>query len=649
MRRLTFKARKILSISVLVLSCVCSPFALGIALLLRSQAARSLDSRNSWRGIFAFALLGTVLYGLILWFIHPLPLLLVEMWRAIRSGHLAAGMQPVLFFWGYHGLLAPLLSLALEALVQTTQPVHLAPRAVVSRPEEVRRQRQRVGGMAGERAAAFPVSVDGEAVIGYAVSGSLWPWVRESYLVYPRAVLFYHAVVVAQSGMGKSALLRRIAYALAKHWRMKVLWIDGKGDWKDMSRFEATMRLAGAGRIGLFPLVAHAGWQGTRKDVLNLLMATQIFERDYYRGVTRNILELALYAPNLPAVASGAELLRRIYPPTLLALYQSAQESTYLQSLTTDALWGPYNKYQAFFSAVGDRLDGTLGYGDWDAAYYLLDEKRLQEEQVAPFARFLIDDFNLYLGLRQVEGKQRPILLVLDDFSAYSRLVPVHKLYERVRSAHGMILLSAQGYEGLGEDAERLIEDAATMLLGKCNLPEKLIRVAGKKKTPSFSYQFPEETEEGAASSREQEQARTMMHEEERWLVEPDEVRGLGVGEAYVLYGPAAHKIAVERVMLDEDAVERRAAELLQTYEEVQAHDEANRERALGSLPLLPQEQGQGGKKQRKKRKPAAPQPPQPDDVAGVGPASSGKSGGDEAKRTAEAERPPLLSLDDIE
>lgn len=542
MTRLTSKVRKILSLSVLVLSSICSPFALGIGLLLRSQAARSLDSRNSWHGIWAFALLGTALYGFFFWFFHPVPHLLFELWQALRLGHLAAGVQPLLFLWGYHGLLAPLLSLVLEALVQTTPPVRLAPRAVVSRPEDVRQQQQRRGIATDSRTAPFPVSVDGEAALGDALSGNLWSWVRESYLVYPHSVLFYHAVAVAQSGMGKSEFLRRLAYALAKHWDMKVLWIDGKGDWKDMSRFEATMQLAGCQHIGLFPLVAHAGWRGNRMDVLNLLMATQIFESDYYRGVTRNILELALYAPNLPAVASGAELLRRIYPPALMALYQSTQESAYLESLTTDALWGPYNKYQAFFSAVGDRLDGTLGYGDWDAAYYLLDEKRLQEEQLAPFARFLIDDFNLYLGLRQTEGKQRPILLVLDDFSAYSRLVPVHKLYERVRSSHGMVVLSAQGYEGLGEDAERLIEDAATMFLGKCNLPEKLIRVAGKKKTPSFSYQLPEEREEGAVGSREQEQARTVMHEEERWLVEPDEVRGLGIGELSVLYGPAAHK-----------------------------------------------------------------------------------------------------------
>jgi hypothetical protein len=378
--------------------------------------------------------------------------------------------------------------------------------------------------MAGSSSPAFPEAVDGEAVIGRALSGTLWQWVRGAYLVYLRQALSHHAVVVAQSGMGKSELLRRIAYTMAKLFGMKVLWIDGKGDWQDAIRFEMTMKLAGCQRVGIFPVNAHAGWRGTRQDVLNLLMATQTFEHEYFRGVAYNILKLALYAPNLPLVESGAELLRRIY---------------------------------------------------------LLDEKRLQEAQLAAFARYLIDDFYLYLALRRLEGKQRPLLLVLDDFSAYSSRVTVHKLYERVRSAHGCVILSAQGYEGPGEDAERLIEDAATTILGKCNLPEKLIRVAGKKKMPALSYHLPGKQEEHGLRSEQAEQPRMVMHEEERWLVEADEVRGLGVGEAYFLYGPAAHKVAVEQVRLDEDAVERRGAELLREYEETQAKYEADQARIL--------------------------------------------------------------------
>lgn len=642
--------RRALYVSVLVALGVLSPFAMGLGLVLRVQAARSFDSGDSWRGIRAFAVLGALAYGLLSWLLHPLSFLPVALFRALLGGHLARGVQPLLLLWVYHALLAPVVSLVLEALAKTAQEVPLAARAVLSRPGDVGRRRpgQEAQAVAGSSSPAIPEAVDGEAVIGRALCGTLWQWVRGAYLVYLRHALSYHAVVVAQSGMGKSELLRRIAYTMAKLFGMKVLWIDGKGDWQDAVRFEMTMQRAGCQRVGIFPVKAHAGWRGTRQDVLNLLMATQTFEHDYFRGVTYNILKLALYAPNLPAVESGAELLRRLYPPTLMALYRSTREHLYLAALTTDALWGPYNKYQAFFSGVGDRLDGTLGFGDWDAAYYLLDEKRLQEAQLAPFARYLIDDFYLYLALRQLEGKQRPLLLVLDDFSAYSSRVTVHKLYERVRSSHGCVILSAQGYEGLGEDAERLIEDAATTILGKCNLPEKLIRVAGRKKVPALSYHLPGEQEEQGRRPEQEEPPRVVMHEEERWLVEADEVRGLEVGEAYLLYGHAAHKVAVERVRLDEDAVERRAAELLRDYEEAQAKYEAHQARTIGADPTPSQagSESSGGKKRRSKQKPAPPQPPQPEDVPGGSRYASGEQRG-----SSEAQSPPPKppSLDDIE
>lgn len=642
--------RRVLYVSVLVALVVLSPFALGLGLLLRVRAARSFDRRDSWSGIRAFAVLGALAYGLLSWLLHPLSFLPVALLRALLGGRLAEGMQPLLLLWGYHALLAPVCSLVLEALAKSAQEVQLSPRAVLSRPGDAgqRRPGQRAQAEAGSSSPAVPEAVDGEAVVGRAFSGTLWQWVRGAYLVYPRRALSYHAVVVAQSGMGKSELLRRIAYTMAKLFEVKVLWIDGKGDWRDAVRFEMTMRRAGCRRVGIFPVNAHAGWRGTRQDVLNLLMATQTFEHDYFRGVTYNILKLALYAPRLPAVESGAELLRRLYPPTLMALYRSTREHLYLAALTTDALWGPYNKYQAFFSGVGDRLNGTLGFGDWDAAYYLLDEKRLQEAQLAPFARYLIDDFYLYLALRQLEGKQRPLLLVLDDFSAYSSRVTVHKLYERVRSSHGCVILSAQGYEGLGEDAERLIEDAATTMLGKCNLPEKLIRVAGRKKVPAWSYHLPGEREEQGLPSGQEEQPRVVMREEERWLLEADEVRGLDVGEAYVLYGHAAHKVAVERVRLDEDAVERRAAELLRDYEEAQAQYEADQVRTIGADHAQSQagSGGSGGKKRRGKQKPVPPQPPQPEDVPGRSRSAPGEQRG-----ASEAQPPPAKppSLDDIE
>src|SRR5216684_263494 len=153
-------------VSVLVALGVLSPFTIGLGLVLRGQAARSFDSRDSWRGIWAFAVLGVLAYGLLFWLLHPLSFLLVALFRALRFGHLAEVVQPLLLLWGYHALLAPGFSLVLEVLVKTTQEFQLAPRAVLSRPGDggQRRLEQRAQIVAGSSSPAFPEAVDGEAV-----------------------------------------------------------------------------------------------------------------------------------------------------------------------------------------------------------------------------------------------------------------------------------------------------------------------------------------------------------------------------------------------------------------------------------------------------------------------------------------------------
>ena len=116
---------------------------------------------------------------------------------------------------------------------------------------------------------------------------------------------------------------------------------------------------------------------------------------------------------------------------------------------------------------------------------------------------------------------------------------------------------------------------------------------------------------------------------------------------------------------LDEDAVERRAAELLRDYEEAQSKYEADQARTIGAHPAPSHAQSgsTGGKKKRRKQKPAPPQPPQPEDAPGGSQSAPGETGTSHGKRSdtreapgeqrgsSEAQSPPPKpsSLDDIE
>src|SRR6266702_2746984 len=86
--------RRAIYVSVLVALGVLSPFAMGLGLVLRGQAARSFDSRDSWRGIWAFAVLGTLAYGLLSWLLHSLSFLPVSLFQSLLCGRVVEGVPP---------------------------------------------------------------------------------------------------------------------------------------------------------------------------------------------------------------------------------------------------------------------------------------------------------------------------------------------------------------------------------------------------------------------------------------------------------------------------------------------------------------------------------------------------------------------------
>jgi hypothetical protein len=165
--------------------------------------------------------------------------------------------------------------------------------------------------------------IEGSMILGTALSGDLWEWVKEGYLIYPRRALGLHGVVIGRSGSGKTETLLRIAYLAAKIYRYQVIYLDAKGDWTLAARFRALMREAGIAeqRIGLFPNVSHNGWMGDEHDLLNKLLQSQQWNDAFYKEVAVNLLSLALNAPGgLPK--SSAELLERLNPNRLMALYK---------------------------------------------------------------------------------------------------------------------------------------------------------------------------------------------------------------------------------------------------------------------------------------------------------------------------------------
>src|SRR6266496_116862 len=328
-------------------------------------------------------------------------------------------------------------------------------------------------------------------------------WKQRGLFVFPLKALRYHAVVLGSSGSGKSVTLERSAYGAHKVYHQQVVYLDAKGETKredeagkdNAAHFVAAMQAAGAKNILVFPSLYYNGWHGTPAELKNRLLSVIDFsESAYYGDVAANTLDLALSAPTTPR--SSAHFLANLRLDRLKAIYKD-DSLQYRRVLALDKrlLAQVEMRYQVFFSAVAGQLDGTLDYANADAVCLRVRGFALRNE--APrLGRFFVADFMHYMAERRRAGVQT--LFIIDELNALRMREETSILFEQVRSFGGNLIISAQGYAGLGphEYAERILDACSTYILHACSDPGPVSRRAGKRLFFDVSWS---EDEEGNA------------------------------------------------------------------------------------------------------------------------------------------------------
>ncbi len=224
-------------------------------------------------------------------------------------------------------------------------------------------------------------------------------WKKRGLFTLPEEALRHHAVVMGSTGSGKSVTLLRCAYGAHKVYHRQVIYLDAKGETKredEMSQdnaahFVAAMHAAGANNVLVFPSLSYNGWQGTPAELKNrLLSVIDYSESPYYGDVAANVLDLALGTPTTPR--SSTHFLANLRLDRLKAIYKD-NPLQYRRVLALDKhlLEQVEMRYQVFFAAVSEQLDGTLDYSSADAVYLRVRGFTLRAE--APrLGRFLIFD-----------------------------------------------------------------------------------------------------------------------------------------------------------------------------------------------------------------------------------------------------------------
>jgi conjugal transfer pilus assembly protein TraD len=357
---------------------------------------------------------------------------------------------------------------------------------------------------------------------------------RTQHLVaVPLADWGRQALIVGETGSGKTVTALTVASeAMRLGW--DVYWIDGKAD-RDVAERFLTM----ARHRGLRPADGSHdpidGWRGTTESIVNRLLATQRFTEPYYAGIARNVLKWAVTRPGPPR--SFAELVARLDQRALRRAWRdSPDEADKIRAMAATDFLGARYRYEGVAWAVGATLDGDWSYEDVRAAYVPVGrpEHRDQAEEVGAF---LLEDLLHWAMARK--SRHRRALVVVDEFSKLAaRPDAAVELVERVRSFGVGVALIGQTWASLGRsDAvrDRLAGTVGTVVVHQLKQPDRLVELAGSAWTMERTEQIVGQTPTGRATQRPR----------FKRVVEPDDVRALRTGEAFIIRGGQAVKVRV--------------------------------------------------------------------------------------------------------
>jgi hypothetical protein len=191
-------------------------------------------------------------------------------------------------------------------------------------------------------------------------------------------------------------------------------------------------------------------------------------------------------------------------------------------------------RYSAFFRSLHGTADGCWALEDVDLAALTIPTIASRTDADAA-VRLVLEDLGHFATRRKARTGD-DVLLVLDEFSAVQGGTDqaIH-LAERLRDVGVPVVFGAQSPEGLGDERQqwRLLHTiGGGLILHQTPNPEALVALAGTVRTPEQAWQLDPWGPAGEAR----------VHMEERPRVDPNQVRQLHPGEAFVIQAGRAVK-----------------------------------------------------------------------------------------------------------
>lgn len=430
---------------------------------------------------------------------------------------------------------------------------------------------------AAKRVRGTPDSIRGRIVLGPAIAGDLpREWLARKFgtefVACDEPNLGRHLVIVGQPGSGKTVTVMQLACLAAKVYGWRIFFLDGKGDLPTQREFVASMLNAGLNEseIGLFPNEPFDGWRtsGSLDDgytqLLNRLLGVVEFTEPYYEDAARAFVgEALMLEGSLPE--SSDEFLERLERLVKASAVEQRREAM-----------GTLLRYRAFFDSFRGKLDGSWTFQDKRAGYLLL-RGAAQPKEAGRLAAYLVESFKQFAALAKSPSDR--VLLIVDEVPAIQEDADVAGLIERLRSFGCSVALTAQSYEGLGNERSRIVQAARSVIVHSCPGAEEIVRLAGTYQSYAVTSQLDYDrgpTGRGSATP------------EQRFRVDPNLLGSLNDGEVFVISQRRAHLVRVAKRSVPEQ-FRRRADEMLrprlqiarERIAEMQLGREASAEQAI--------------------------------------------------------------------
>jgi hypothetical protein len=378
--------------------------------------------------------------------------------------------------------------------------------------------------------------------------GDLYGWLRKrgraTEVVIPPREQRLAMAVLGIPGSGKTVTLLRRVWIAARAG-MRVVFLDCKGTDPGLAwQVTCAYRLANsAAVVGFWPAQPLDCWRGDGMAIANRLLAVEDWAAEgggvYYRRMATLALQLACTPPSGPPRNSG-DFLRRLDLRKLQSLWRGDDTARAdLEQLAADpqVLAGLRGRYSAFFRSLHGKADGCWGLEDVDLAVLTIPTIASRADADAA-VRLVLEDLGHFATKRKARVGD-DVLLVLDEFSAVQGGTEqaIH-LAERLRDVGVPVVFGAQSPEGLGDERQqwRLLHTiGGGLVLHQTPDPDALVSLAGTVRTPQQAWQLDPWGPAGQAR----------VHMTERPRVDPNRVRQLDPGEAFLVHGGRAVKLSV--------------------------------------------------------------------------------------------------------